>query len=500
MTNDLNKEFKFRFTALHDYISGTYHIIIDKYNSLSRNRYKRGLIDGLGSIIHSITGNLDQEDAKRYDHAILTLQKNQNEITHHINKAITLNKIFLENYNNTLSVVASNQDKLNSKISEIIRRVNTSEKEFIGFVQLDSAYKLLEINVQIIADTLSNLETAASLSTKHIAYRNLISFSNLDYFITTLRKYYSPEQLITADVTESRLFYNILDVSSYFSDNKLVFVVKIPVFFKNIFSYYNLFPIPTANNTILIPNKSYLVMNENEYEYLETACDKIGNIHYCLKEATLLDSTQNTDCVYTLIKLQQLSPHCQYHRIIFDRNIFEKINNEYYILISPNSTKLHIQCIHDEYLRINGAFLVKLPVNCSASNEKVKFSNTHDSTTGIPIKLFTFNFEETKVKNQLQPLKLENVNLKQLHNTVGFVEREQLPLQLENSNYGQHIYWTTPLYIIMALMTSYFIYLKLKRYRESKRVIQSTETGSATSPPAIEQPVQAGNTPRSFLG
>lgn len=51
-----------------------------------------------------------------------------------------LNKIFVENYNATLSAIRSNQDQLNSKISEIIRQVNISEQEFIGFVKLDRMY------------------------------------------------------------------------------------------------------------------------------------------------------------------------------------------------------------------------------------------------------------------------------------------------------------------------------------------------------------------------
>jgi hypothetical protein len=493
LVKDLNNEFKLRFLALHNYITEKYHTISEKYNSLSKNRLKRSLIDGLGTIIHSITGNLDQEDARRYDQAIKTLQKNQNKITHHINKAITLNKIFVENYNATLSAIVSNQDQLNSKISEIIRQVNISEQEFIGFVKLDSAYKLLEINVQILFGTLSDLETATSLSTKHIAYRNLISFSNLEHFISVLRKYYSPEQLITSDVTESRVFYNFLDVSSYFSDNRLVFVVKIPIFFKSIFTYYNLFPIPTSNNTIIIPNKPYLVMNENEYQYLENKCNRIGNTHYCQEEASIQDPKRSPDCVYTLIRTQQSSPQCQYHQIKIDHAIFEQINDEYYVLISPQSTRLHIQCTHDEYLKINGAHLLKLPENCSAATEKVTFTNIHNRIYGTPVKLFTFNIYETNVSNRLQPLKLENVNLKELHKTVGLIEREQQPIQLENITHQEHLYWTTPLYIIIFLVACYLIYVKVKK--------TETETGTATAAAEMEPPIpiQIGNLPRSFL-
>lgn len=493
LVHDFGHDYRFRFASFHEYISDRYSSILDKYNSLSRNRLRRALIDGLGTLIHSITGNLDQNDAARYDKAISALQKNQNEIAHHTNKAITLNNLFMENYNETISSLVKNQDKLNSKISEIIRNTNISQQEFIDFVKLDSSYKLLEINIQTIFNTLSDLESAISLSTKHIAHHNLITFSNLEYFLTILRKHYSSDQLITSDVKETRLFYRFLEISSYFSDNKLVFIIKVPIFYKDMFSYYYLFPIPTSNNTILIPEKSYLVMNENAYQYLETPCDRVADTYYCQENTLLQESERNPNCVYKLIISQKLSPLCQYHRIQVDQDIFEKINDEYYILISPNSTKFHIQCIHDEYLKTKGAYLLSLPENCSASTEKVTFTNIHTTFNGVPIKLFAFNLEETVVKNPLQPLKMENVNLKNLHSTIGYIEREQQPVILGNPDIRQHLlYWTTPLYVVFILIVSYVIYLK--RCKKTGETITTIESAGAEA-----EPVQTGSHPRSFF-
>lgn len=477
LVHDLSKNYKFRFLTLQEYITGRLNNILDKYNSISKTRFRRALIDGLGTLIHSITGNLDQNDARRYNAAISVLQKNQNNLAHHVNQAITLNKLFLENFNSTISTIVRNQNKLSLKISELIRYTNVSEQTFIDFVKLDSSYKLLEINVQIIFDTLTNLETAISLSIKHIAYRNLISFSNVEYFITELTKHYMPNQLITSDVKESRLFYNFLDVSSYFSDNKLVFVIKVPIFFKDIFTYYYLFPIPTSNSTILIPNKSYLVMNENAYQYLDIPCDRVENIHYCQSGNTLLQEAKyNSDCVYTLITTQKLTSQCQYHQINIDQEIFEMINNEYYIIFSHNFTKLHIQCVQDEYLQIKGVYLLRLPENCSASTEKLKFINLHNVFYGKPIKLFAFNFNDAKIKDPLQRLKINQVNLKQLHNSVGFLEREQQNVKLEDMDFQPHLYWTTPLYIISILTVLYILYVKWKKLRATRATIENVET------------------------
>ena len=51
--------------------------ITNKMVNLFHNRNKRGLINGLGSIIKSITGNLDSQDAERYDEIFRKIEENQ---------------------------------------------------------------------------------------------------------------------------------------------------------------------------------------------------------------------------------------------------------------------------------------------------------------------------------------------------------------------------------------------------------------------------------------
>lgn len=491
LVKELRHDYRFRFTVLHDYTSDRFNSIADKYNSISKHRIKRALINGLGSIIRSITGNLDQNDAKKYNSAIELLQKNQAEIAHHTNKAITLNNLFLENYNNTISILINNQNKINIKISEIIRQVNTSQQEFFDFVKIDSLYKLLEINLQTIFETLSNLEIAISFSTKHISNYNMISFSNLEYFIQVLNKHYKPEQLITSDVTESRLYYKFLDVGSYFSDNKLVFVISIPIMYKASFIYYHLFPIPSSNNTILIPPKSYLVMNDNAYQYLEEPCIVLEkDIYYCHEDTLKSNIDKNPDCIYTLIKSQKLLPSCQFRPVKIDGVIFEKINDGCYILNCQNSTKFHLQCVHDEYVMINGSYLLELPENCTASTENASFTNQRNVINGIPIKLLSFNMDDVKSQKHLEPLKIDNIQLKQLHKIIGLIEREQQPFHLESQITETHLYWTTPLYTILFIAAIYFLYTKLK----NRRMNAATDT-EVQAEPVTSQPVELFSRP-----
>ncbi|KAG5862546.1 hypothetical protein JTB14_025218 [Gonioctena quinquepunctata] len=56
-----------------------YQPTCDSLQRTFKNTAKRALINALGSIVKAISGNLDQDDAEKYDSAISTLQRNQYE-------------------------------------------------------------------------------------------------------------------------------------------------------------------------------------------------------------------------------------------------------------------------------------------------------------------------------------------------------------------------------------------------------------------------------------
>lgn len=49
-------------------------------NGIKRGKVKRGLIDGLGTMIKSITGNLDANDARQINDQIVTIAEKQKTI------------------------------------------------------------------------------------------------------------------------------------------------------------------------------------------------------------------------------------------------------------------------------------------------------------------------------------------------------------------------------------------------------------------------------------
>ncbi|KAG5873625.1 hypothetical protein JTB14_003055 [Gonioctena quinquepunctata] len=73
------------WTNLQNFIQGLQYqleAVHQKFQSIyPLHRRKRALINALGSIVKAISGNLDQDDAEKYDSAIFTLQRNQYDTT-----------------------------------------------------------------------------------------------------------------------------------------------------------------------------------------------------------------------------------------------------------------------------------------------------------------------------------------------------------------------------------------------------------------------------------
>lgn len=90
-------------------------------NTFGHNRVKRGLINGLGSVIKSISGNLDYTDAIRYNNAITTLQNNEYKLESKINEHISLAKEWSIHSSKILGNIVQNQNNLTEILNTIIK-------------------------------------------------------------------------------------------------------------------------------------------------------------------------------------------------------------------------------------------------------------------------------------------------------------------------------------------------------------------------------------------
>lgn len=442
--------------------------IYDKFNLLytSPHKQKRGLINGLGSIIKTITGNLDYNDALEYNRAISTLQKNQDNIIEHLNSGLTLNKNILETYNLTLSTLVTNEIKIKYKLDEIISSVNMTNYHLTDYIKVNSLYILIKVNLDKILLHLTLLENSIAFSKVGIIHHSVINTKDIQYISNILLSLYEKQELLINEVTDLRDYYDLVKCGSYYVDNTVVFVLKFPIMYKNTFTYYHLFPTPTYNNSLLIPPKPYLAMNEDSHQYMETECPKYHDKYHC-DDAALTVSSRDDDCTYLLLLKQEISSSCQYLQFKSNLEILLKIDDVHYLLSNPNSTKIKLLCKEESYQVIKDTYLLEVPEGCSFSTNQHTVKNYQNVLRGHPIKLLSFMETNISVSNPGQPLKLENVPLDQLYKLSALIEKENYIKPVYESKESHHL-WTAPLYVFLILIGIYVLYKKIRQTHNFK--------------------------------
>lgn len=106
------------------------------------HRNKRSLIDGLGSAIRYITGNLDQTDLKNIDNNLGILFQNQEKIIKHMNSYTSFANHITERYSKDLEIIQGN---LNSSLSTLSNLENKLNDDLLIQYNLYTARKILYI-------------------------------------------------------------------------------------------------------------------------------------------------------------------------------------------------------------------------------------------------------------------------------------------------------------------------------------------------------------------
>lgn len=109
--------------------------LVDKLKTFESHRSKRGLIDGLGSVIKSISGNLDYTDALKYDSAIRVLQSNDNTLELELNNHISLTKEWMSEHSSIVDSVVNNQRKITNTLNSLVYNSTNRDKELVKYAQ-----------------------------------------------------------------------------------------------------------------------------------------------------------------------------------------------------------------------------------------------------------------------------------------------------------------------------------------------------------------------------
>lgn len=446
-----------------------------KYNI---NREKRGLINGLGSIIKSLTGNLDEEDAERYDRAINHLINNQNKMKSIVKEQISILHESTQDFKQIATNLTHNQKVLENRIAIIQESITKLTTYNFHFALIQATFSQMLVSFQIIYDTLEKLETAITFSKLNIFHNSIVEPRKLLKAIQSISKEIKGNKLPFSTTLENILkFEKILEIKSYIKENQVVFIIDVPIVEKENYAYYHLYGLPTPSNSdfkMIIPRSKYLILNERKYAFSENKCKEVNQEEFICYETNSAFFNNEMPCEIQILKFSKNISSC-YQIPLKLRNVkIQKIEDYGWIIISPKETIGIKKCgSSKENLPFKGTHLVKINPDCELQIEnfqlRTQLTNSNFQDMELPNLKFEYNFQSEPIN--FEPLALDSVNLEDLNNIQNKLNLQNTKL---NSLPEEPVYfkklsiWTIFLYFVLVILMTYFIYIKIIKPRIKK--------------------------------
>ncbi|XP_045507668.1 uncharacterized protein LOC123703635 [Colias croceus] len=455
------------FSLYNSHIEHLHYKIIKLSNQLETfepNRIKRGLIDGLGSVIKSISGNLDYTDAIKYDTAIKLLQNNENKLVTEMNNHISLSKDWIEQQSDILNNLIKNQEKIEIAINDL-KANNLNVTLYIDLIQ---RVAILSDNIDDISEELHRLENLLGFIRAKSTHHLMFNSNSLKEMLNKLHKFYGKEQIPQVNYRE---YFDLVKLGYYYSNRNIVIVFMFPVVLPATFELFKLSIVPNKDSKVLIPPYPFVAIHNEDFMYMEAECPKSGLGYLC--EDKLNHHRSKNDCVYHLITTQRVVASCLFTPVELGAPALEKLDDAHYVISFPKPSKIHLSCSQDQYDVIKGSYLATIPKNCILQTEAFKIVNREDHIKGQIMKIANLP-DSSQYNTDEEVLKLNSINLDKLHASNRAISME-MPISTNN---GYEILYLQPsiipIYVILitsavALVTWYVV----RRLRTSKPITTS---------------------------
>lgn len=441
--------------------------INEKFNNINvqsiNKRTKRGLINGLGSIVKSISGNLDAEDGRKYDKIINHMKHNMKSLQDQLEMQYTVNDKIIQNFNSTIKDIEHNYLVLRSKIVQLSNIIqNKIQQQDILFAK--DIFNQLIILYNSVLNVLQDVENSITFCKLQTLHPSIIKTIDLFHELQKIAKFYKDQLPFELNYENILNFESVIKINCKLESERIIYFLSIPINFKENYDLYYLKSIPTihkSEHVTIIPNTRYLLKHENRITPLRNICMKSA-IFQCPSH---LISRYNASCEKQVL-LHSNSEHCQYTRLNIEDNqldfIFE-INQ--YLGVFPKEEKIISECEgQTETQNLNGIFLIKNN-DCKLiiNNEEINY-NARSYGTPLIINGLQFKIEKSKLTNftiNLKNLKLEeiqNTNIKRIHSDA-----------IQPKVHIQPSLWTIIIYVISIIIAGFL----LIRNRRSKQLENS---------------------------
>ncbi|CAK1590864.1 unnamed protein product [Parnassius mnemosyne] len=429
-----------------------------------RIRFRRGIINGLGSIVKAITGNLDNEDAIRFESEINKIRNSVYKTQSSQRRTLSLAESTTKEFSKQLSKIDDNQKRLTSILKNITINSDTIKNQ-LHFLEI---YVQISFSLQIILDKLMVLEDAMAFSQLGIMHPSIISPRNLILELSNLQDNFSLYPAEEISIDNIHKIEKSISVKAYSTEHSLTFILEIPSVQPILYDYIHIYSLPNNLNLTIIPKSKFLALGSDEYAYLEEDCKKLSEDTWLCKSLDTRAIEKSEDCIISLIKHKD--GNCTQARMNLKRGKLQKIKENKWLVVSTESEIIKTQCGQKtEYRKLSGTFFINLTQDC-----QVKIMNTtirtHTSSISMDEVIPLPNENLINQEEVQYEIHLEDISLDSVYELMNKVEDIQ---EIENWNWSYIMAipsWSTVLlYILAASIAIWKIYNWNKRSSKASR-------------------------------
>lgn len=430
-------------------------------------RTKRGLINGLGSIFKSISGNLDAADGERYDNLIRQIQNNQNKLAAGIAKQNSISTDIINKFNLTIQQISHNEKALQSEIERIaaIAEQNLKRKNS-NFIK-DILNQIINM-YEIINSILQDIENSITFTRLNIMHPSIIKTVDLFKELLKLKKNIQPGQLpFEVTLQNTLLAEKLIEIECYILNNKITYLLRLPIMYPETFNYYHLYPIPVYSQSqfkAIIPNNKYLLKNKLYFTFESDKCTKLAPQYFACKKLDIKEIDENSPCEIQLLDIKNTSA-CKRTQIKITRPIIKQLEEStQWIGMFPSKQAITMKCQQQEEVqKLIGTYLINIPIGCEVITAQEKINNKEQALNqNEPIFFPQLDQERNPAPYQNFTIHLENINLDELQDIKKQIVENQPQIFYDDVGIS-HIpsTWTLLLYVLVISLISYFLYKKL---------------------------------------
>lgn len=432
----------FRTTRTASYRKKIRKLKIDRQNindmlgrpTQPEHRFKRGVFNFVGQIAKILFGTLDSSDADYYNNQIDRAYNNSKELTNLYKKQINVIQSSINTFSDLFKAHAKQFEEVNYNLEKLnkyildnhrelsVTQINTETNSYL----VECAEMLLEYEFE-----LGTLTDAILLAHRGLIHPKLLTPKEL--FKILKESQYIPADRKLPVVLELHQFGNLIDVSDisiFYKDNRLVYIIDIPLIEQHDFILYHMIPFPIKQSekevfAFINPTYSYIGIRTDKQVYTQLSendvskCKNINNIIICKQTDLLYQISSTYTCESILLRtarLENILQECDVRITKFRTTVWHQLKtSNSWLYTAPREETLHVLCPDGKQrqTQLNATGLVTLAPECDGIADNALLNSKTSNIIYTIDKDFVPNVNLSTQK-LCEDIKKHNVNISDL--------------------------------------------------------------------------------------